>query len=443
MPRGGGGGMHSSFHHSSFGGTHSSYHHSSSSSSSSHHSSYSSSHRSSSSSYSKPKSSSSSSYYTSVTTTSDYHEDKPKKSRSDSNYDYMMSSYNNDWFKTSAKRTNDAYELINTPKHRYEQNVNQINHLKDKMMTIQTENNSKRNIFKVRFHKQLFTSLIASIVLTVILCIMSISTYVSSYNKTVTDTFEKLSPEQCIKANTWYTDNWGTWITNQDVLIKGLEYFYNETGAQPYIYITGEEGIHYSSEELVQGLAEEVYTEKFSDGGHIVLIFREYPDASGDWYADVYSGNAVTSVLGKDISDVIMNYLVKYYDYSSLTDDEMFAKVFTSTADQLHNVCITKEVTFDHKCFVYLVLAIFAGVLIGIFGFLVISGNQELYEISSNEKTIDALEDRIKDITNDNKEIENQIVSSKECPNCGANIQINALGNGKCTYCGYSISDKA
>lgn len=435
MPRGGGGGgIHSSFHHSSFGGTHSSYHHSSSSSSSSHHSSYSSSHRSSSSSYSKPTYQSS---YAAITINNNSHKEEPKKKSSSNLDEDAIASYN---YIVNNSKSSSSYNSSYTIKYRYDDNIRKINTLKDKIVKLQTDNSARRNEFSVRFHKILSRFLVGSIAITILFAIISLSIFISSYNKTVTDTFEPLSPDQCIKIDDWYTDNWGTWINDQDTLIEGLEYFYNETGAQPYVYITGEEGVHYSSEELVQGLAEEIYAEKFSDGGHVLLIFREYPDASGDWYADVYSGNAVTSMLGADVSDIVMNNLIKYYDYTSLTDEEMFAKVFTSTADKIHSEYITTDISYNHKCLLYLLITVFGIIFVTTFGILVYLGNQGLYVIGVNDQSIEYHKNRIEDLIKDNKAIEDKIVDSKECPDCGATIKINALGYGKCAYCGHSIS---
>ena len=95
---------------------------------------------------------------------------------------------------------------------------------------------------------------------------------------------EALPAEKCKAIDKWFQDDWGDWINEKyedESLQYGLEYFYKKTGVQPYLWIMGEEGKDYMSEGSIEELAEETYKEMFGDDeGHVLVVFREYPNAS-------------------------------------------------------------------------------------------------------------------------------------------------------------------
>jgi hypothetical protein len=127
---------------------------------------------------------------------------------------------------------------------------------------------------------------------------------------------EMLPADDCDPIDAWYQDDWGTWITEgsgeEAALIDGLEYFYEKTGVQPYLWITGEEvGAEYQSEGSLEDWAEEKYAELFGeDEGHLLIVFREYPDESGDYICTITPGyNASTVVMDDQAREILLDYI--------------------------------------------------------------------------------------------------------------------------------------
>ena len=411
---GGGGGFHSSFGHSSFGGSHSSYHHSSSSSSSSyHHSSNNITNHATNIIHNNITPT-----YTTVTTTEDIYIPTTHNRSNESIDNYIQESVTN-------------YKLDN-----YINQLERYRNRKDRAIKDIKESKNKK-VFRYRYF--LYALSIICILLTIGSLYKAISIYTSTYTCEVIDNFNKLNTEQCIYVDDWYTDNWHTWIYDKDTLLKGLINFYEVTGSQPYLYITGEEGINYSSEELVRNLAEDIYKSKFNDSGHTILVFREYPDSSGDWYADVFVGNTAVNMLGEDVADVIMKYVVKYYDYSYLSDEEMFSRAFSDAAKEIHDRAIIKNEYVDNTYILYIIsMLIFgAGIVTGVV--LSFDAHETKSHIASTENDLVQYDTIINNTIKHIENIEKEAISTETCPNCGASIDINIFGKGTCTYCGKTL----
>ena len=103
---------------------------------------------------------------------------------------------------------------------------------------------------------------------------------------------EVLPSSKCTPIDVWYQDDWGDWINEEgeeEALIDGMKAFYESTGIQPYLWITGEDGGQYKSSErerILMGagfnqeavLRDEVRTKDgFEDAGLYAMLSYEYP----------------------------------------------------------------------------------------------------------------------------------------------------------------------
>ncbi|WP_160325135.1 hypothetical protein [Adlercreutzia muris] len=132
----------------------------------------------------------------------------------------------------------------------------------------------------------------------------------------------------------YFTDEDGDWIHDPAKLERGLRHFYEETGVQPYVYILPNGSVR-SYQEL-QSIAEEKYSELFTDQAHFVLVFCD--DGSGRFNAAYWAGAQTGSVLDDEAINIFKGYLSQNYDDMSLSEEEIFSKAFADTADRIMEV---------------------------------------------------------------------------------------------------------
>lgn len=151
---------------------------------------------------------------------------------------------------------------------------------------------------------------------------------------------EPLQKQQCIESEYWYEDNDGTWIYNEDALIKGMRSFYETTGIQPYLVIdTGDiNGNDEPSAKEYEAYLMDIYSEKFNDGGHLVVGFNEpYPDSYGMYYV---IGDEAKAVFNDEAGEILFDY-IDYYYTSDMSDEELFSTAFAMTAKRMMSKSFT------------------------------------------------------------------------------------------------------
>jgi hypothetical protein len=123
------------------------------------------------------------------------------------------------------------------------------------------------------------------------------------------------------------------WINNTTKLESGMKYFLSKTGVQPYVYITDSiNGQHYPTDSACEEFGEQLYASLFRDEAHFLLLFIEYNDDYKMWYI---GGNQAKTVVDNEASNIIMDYVERYYYQSELTEDEMFSNAFRDAADRM------------------------------------------------------------------------------------------------------------
>lgn len=123
------------------------------------------------------------------------------------------------------------------------------------------------------------------------------------------------------------------WVENTSHLSRELQYFFNKTGVQPYIYLKS-----YDS-SLTNDAAKTAYAEQYYeeciDNEHTFLFmyFGEY-DEDDVGYMCYVNGYQVTSVMDAEAVDIFWAYIDRYW-YDDISTVDMFDKVFESTADRI------------------------------------------------------------------------------------------------------------
>ena len=170
----------------------------------------------------------------------------------------------------------------------------------------------------------------------------------------------KLDSSLCTKVDTWYQDDIN-WIHDEKTLLKGLKMFYDQTGVQPYLWITDNiNGKAKPNTSDFETALKSKYSELFKDDGHVIVCFME---SSPSVYATYYwAGSAAKGVIDDEAGEILLDVIDSKYT-SDLSDEEMFSKSFSDAATRMMKVGITT------KQYIILAVAVVAGLGI-IVGFI-------------------------------------------------------------------------
>lgn len=143
---------------------------------------------------------------------------------------------------------------------------------------------------------------------------------------------EKL-PASAVTETAYYTDE-GGWFSNRSELESGMKAFYRETGVQPYLYLLPN-GTTTSTTELTS-YAEELYPQLFSDEGHFLLVFCD--DDYGSYNCGYVVGSQAKTVMDDEAVAILADYLDRYYNDYSISEEEIFSKTFEDTGERIMTV---------------------------------------------------------------------------------------------------------
>lgn len=143
---------------------------------------------------------------------------------------------------------------------------------------------------------------------------------------------EKL-PASAVTETAYYTDE-GGWFSNRSELESGMKAFYRETGVQPYLYLLPN-GTTTSTTELT-AYAEELYPQLFSDEGHFLLVFCD--DDYGSYNCGYVVGSQAKTVMDDEAVAILADYLDRYYNDYSISEEEIFSKTFEDTGERIMTV---------------------------------------------------------------------------------------------------------
>lgn len=145
-----------------------------------------------------------------------------------------------------------------------------------------------------------------------------------------------------VNETEYYTDELG-WIGNSTRLEAGMKNFYQQTGVQPYLYITGTiDGGHDPTQAELEAFAAQKYDELFTDEAHLLLVFFEYYPSQYDTWCIV--GSQAKTVIDSEAANILLDYIDRYY-YSDLSDEEMFSKAFDAAGERIMTVTKSPWIT--------------------------------------------------------------------------------------------------
>ena len=261
---------------------------------------------------------------------------------------------------------------------------------------------------------------------------------------------ERLPDSKCDPIDEWYQDDWGDWIDDTEAdedfsLRVGLKSFYEDTGVQPYLWIMGEEGKDYMSEGSLEELGDVRYKEMFGDDeGHVLVIFREYPNESGNYICTVTAGyDAETQVIDDQAKEILLDYIDYYYTDEDLNEGEFFETAFMRAGERI----MTKQLSWKQ---IYVIIGV---AIVAVVGIVIVSSiikarkiavaQQKAKQAQAEAEQKQAEAARVQtefDQQQYQDALEKEYVSVT-CPNCGATA--NKIRKGTvdyCKFCGTAIS---
>lgn len=141
-------------------------------------------------------------------------------------------------------------------------------------------------------------------------------------------------PAGTVEQTAYFTDNDGDWISQPQKLEAGMRAFYQETGVQPYLYILPNGSA--TSTSALQQQSQQLYQQLFTDEGHFLLLFCD--DGQGSYHCGYTVGAQAKSVMDDEALSIFASYLDRYYYDYNLTEEEIFANTYASTADRIMTV---------------------------------------------------------------------------------------------------------
>lgn len=258
---------------------------------------------------------------------------------------------------------------------------------------------------------------------------------------------EPLPDSKCTPYEEWYQDDWGDWIDDygeENSLIHGLRYFYEKTGVQPYLWIMGEEGKDFKYEESLEELSDIKYKELFGDDeGHLIVIFREYPNASSNYICTATPGyDAEVQVMDEQAREILLDYIDYYYTDNNLTEGQFFDQAFCQAANRM----MKKQLSWKQiGVIVAVVIILVIGIIITakiVKSRKVAVAKQKAAQARAEATQAQAVATQ-KQVDFNRKQYEDQLETQNvavTCPNCGAtNIKIRKHTVGHCDFCGSAI----
>lgn len=127
------------------------------------------------------------------------------------------------------------------------------------------------------------------------------------------------------------TDEDGGWISDINVFESGMDTFADLTGVEPYVYILPNGSVTSTAE--LGSIARATYDELFDDEAHFLLVFCD--DGAGSFNCGYAVGSQAKTIMDDEAIGILADYLDRYYQDMSLSEEEIFSKAFADTAERI------------------------------------------------------------------------------------------------------------
>lgn len=126
------------------------------------------------------------------------------------------------------------------------------------------------------------------------------------------------------------------WLESSRKTGKALRVYFEKTGVQPYVVFK-----EYDS-EIVSSKDKQAYTKKYfedkidSDNAYLMVYFCKEDGSVDDTFEFYYyAGDDAEEVMDTEASDILSDFIDKYWNDKSLSKDEAIEKAYTDTATRI------------------------------------------------------------------------------------------------------------
>lgn len=124
------------------------------------------------------------------------------------------------------------------------------------------------------------------------------------------------------------------WFENIPKTSRRLQGFYDATGVQPYIYLKSYDPDLISDDEKL-AYAESWYEDNIPNEGTFLFMYFAEANQDGDvGYMTYVNGKQIGPVMDAEAVEIFWNYVDNNW-YSDLSTDDMFVRIFDSTANRI------------------------------------------------------------------------------------------------------------
>ncbi len=174
----------------------------------------------------------------------------------------------------------------------------------------------------------------------------------------------KLDSSKCQEYGSYYTDELN-WFGNGSEIESGMKEFYEKTGVQPYLYLTDSvNGSSNPSESQLQSYSETIYSNLFSDDGHLVLLFYQQDNDYGNYEMWMTIGSDADDVIDTEAMNIIFDYVEKYYYDDSVSEEGVFGKAFSSAADRIMGTSSNSSGSSGSSVIIIVIVVIAAALIV-------------------------------------------------------------------------------
>lgn len=194
-----------------------------------------------------------------------------------------------------------------------------------KSTSIKSESETKKSMSK-NYYKPYLYYIVGCIITVVIFAVI-----ISSGSKKQETALDRIKLDTGYSyMNNCVNDELG-WLNKQKVS-KGIQQFYKDTGAQPYIWLRAYDGADLTDSEAYN-VATAYYDINFADRQDVVLYaYFEESDPNVIGSMALIHGTASGTIMDAEAEDIFWNYLDDAWStYGEDQTDEMFIHIFNST----------------------------------------------------------------------------------------------------------------
>ncbi len=125
------------------------------------------------------------------------------------------------------------------------------------------------------------------------------------------------------------------WL-NASYVSKGMKQFYEDTGAQPYIWLRAYDGVDWTDDEEYD-IATRYYDDAFADRQDVVLfVYFEEADPNEVGNMALIHGTQSGAIMDSEAEEIFWNYLDSAWEsYGEDETDDMFIHIFNQTGNSI------------------------------------------------------------------------------------------------------------